>query len=142
MISRNKPLAAERRNKPLEGDRQAGFTLIEMVVVIAVLGIVLGVLSTFAPPRSHWLQTVAAGDRVAAAMHDAQARAISSGQPVTWTPPDLPGWMIATVSVPPGGLVFEPDGSATGGLVTLTFGYRRVTVAADWLTGRIQVDAP
>ncbi len=120
----------------------AGFTLMEMIVVIAVLGLVLGVLSAFAPPRSHWLQTVAAGDAVAADMRGAQARAISTGAPVAWRAPTEPAWMNMTVTAPPGGIVFEPDGSATGGGVTLTSGGRQVVVTADWLTGRIQVHAP
>jgi general secretion pathway protein H len=110
-------------------NRPAGFTLIEMIVVIAVLGLVLGMLSAYAPPRSRWLQTVAAGHQVAATMHAAQSRAIRTGATVT-------------VSAPPGGLVFEPDGSATGGTVALVSGGRRFTVQADWLTGRIQVSNP
>jgi general secretion pathway protein H len=123
-------------------DCASGFTLLEMIVVIAVLGLVLGVLSTYAPPRNHWLQTVAAGDRVAAAMHDTQAQALSAGHAVAWQLPVLPVWMNARVVAPSGGIVFEPDGSATGGVVTLSSGGRHITIAADWLTGRIQVNAP
>jgi general secretion pathway protein H len=120
----------------------SGFTLIEMIVVIAVLGLVLAVLTTYSPPRSHWLETVAAADRVAAAMRSAQTEAIASGQPVAWRLPDLPAWMHPAVTAPSGGVVFEPDGSATGGVVMLSTGNRQVTVTADWLTGRITVDAP
>jgi general secretion pathway protein H len=123
-------------------NRPAGFTLIEMIVVIAVLGLVLGMLSAYAPPRSRWLQTVAAGHQVAATMHAAQSRAIRTGAAVAWAPPPLPAWLTVTVSAPPGGLVFEPDGSATGGTVALVSGGRRFTVQADWLTGRIQVSNP
>ena len=38
-----------------------------------------------------------------------------------------------------GDIRFNPDGSSTGGRITLADGSRRVAVGVDWLTGRVSV---
>ena len=38
-----------------------------------------------------------------------------------------------------GGIRFFPDGSSTGGRVTLSHGSRQYFVDVDWLTGRVSV---
>lgn len=123
-------------------NNSAGFTLIEMIVVIAVLGLVIAMLVQYGPLKDRWAATQGAAATVAAAMEQARGRAISSGAPVTVALPALPDWLGVAVSAPPGGIVFEPDGSATAARVVLDDGGRRITVATDWLTGRVSVDAP
>jgi prepilin-type N-terminal cleavage/methylation domain-containing protein len=97
-------------------NRQKGFTLIEMLVVIAVLGVVLALLSSYAPP--HVASARATAARLAASLAAARASAIAENHAVTAA-----------------GITFLPDGSASGG--TLVAG--PYTVTADWLTGQVSL---
>ena len=137
-----------------------GFTLIEMMVVLAIMGVLIGIAVSRGPVRSQGLQTRAAAGALAQALRTARAQAIARSQTVTVVidpvrrlftadgappqalaaglglearPPALPG---------PNGtklIQFGPDGSATGGEVLLGSGRRRVAVEVEWLTGRVQV---
>jgi general secretion pathway protein H len=119
----------------------SGFTLIEMLVVIAVMAITLLLITNFRQPHSRWLETQAAARQVAAAMRNARGLAITGGQPVAVIlPPHLPAWLAVTEQ-PSGGIWFAPDGSGSGGSVELGGGGQNIRVSADWLTGRVQVDA-
>jgi general secretion pathway protein H len=128
------------RNNPPQQD--AGFTLLEMLVVIAVMGLILAMVLNFGPPQSHGLTMRAATAETAAAMRMARARAIASDRPVTLTLPTLPNWINVSLESGPGGIVFDPDGSTSGGSVVLNAGARRTTITADWLTGQVSIDAP
>ncbi len=123
-------------------EQTGGFTLIEMMVVIAMLGLVLGLLAQYGAPKSRWLETKGAAAKVAAAMITDRGRAITGGEPVPLVLPRLPAWLGVTIAAPPGGIVFEPDGSATGGRVLLNPGGRAIAVIADWLTGRVRIEPP
>jgi general secretion pathway protein H len=131
------------RNSP---QIDAGFTLLEMMVVIAIMGLTLLLISSYLQPHSRWLETQAAGRQVAEAMRDARGSAIVHGQPVALVLPHLPAWLPVAVQAPAGAIVFEPDGSASGGRVVLgdasqTGSHQDVVVSVDWLTGRVQTDA-
>lgn len=115
-----------------------GFTLLEMLIVIAVMSLILGVLAAYGPGQSRWLQTRGAAQSVAAAMTQARGRAIASGHAVALRLPPKPDWL--TITVTPPAIVFQPDGSATGGTVLLDDGGRTIAVSTDWLTGRIRID--
>ncbi|HAD08561.1 MAG TPA: hypothetical protein DCF62_03680 [Porticoccaceae bacterium] len=63
---------------------------------------------------------------------------------------DLPGGMSLSLSngggargalVPPGSLMFYPDGSSTGGRLEVQAGSDRLTIEVDWLTGEVRFDA-
>jgi len=138
-------------------NRNAGFTLLEMLVVVAVMGVALLLLTGYGQPHSRAIETEAAARQVAEAMRDARGLAITQGQPVALTLPHLPAWLPVSVQAPKGGIVFSPDGSASGGRVVLggtplggvppsSFSAagdsKIITVSADWLTGRVQIDAP
>lgn len=119
---------------------QAGFTLLELLVTLAVMALAALLIAYYAQPRSHGLEIGRAAQRVAAAMRLDRGLAIATGQPVRFSLPALPGWLNARM--PPDGLVFEPDGSASGGAVLLgSQGLRRL-ISVDWLTGRISVSGP
>ncbi len=113
----------------------------EMLVVIAVMALILLLVTGYGPPRSHRLGAQAAARQVAEAMRAARGRAIAQGQPMGLILPHLPNWLAVSVQAPPGGIVFAPDGSASGGQVRLDGEGQDVAVTADWLTGRVQIDA-
>ena len=118
----------------------SGFTLMEMMVVIAIMGLILVMVTSFGPPRSHRLEARAAAEQVAQAMRAARGQAVAQGEDVTLVVPSLPKFLTVTVQ-PPGGIVFAPDGSASGGRVLLDGDGRETVISADWLTGGVKIDA-
>jgi general secretion pathway protein H len=113
---------------------ESGFTLLEMLIVILVMSLIMGMMAAYGPQKSHWLETRGAAQDLAAAMAQARGQAIATGLPVTLSPPKTPAWLTETATGP---IIFEPDGSATGGTITLEDQGRRIAVTADWLTARV-----
>lgn len=118
---------------------ERGFTLLEMLITIAVMGLMMLLIAYYGQPHSHRLEAERAAQRVAALMRQDRGLAIATGQPVRFTLPPLPGWLSITAQIPKNGLVFEPDGSSSGGAILLASLGMRSLVSADWLTGRISV---
>ena len=139
--------------------RTAGFTLIEVIVVLAILGLGLALLATRGPLRSAGTDLRAATGEVSQTLRLARARAIATDRavvvaldpaantlrvgngPVRPLPHGV-AMEAATVQGPAPGTAairFSPDGSASGGRITLSAGSRRAVVAVDWLTGRVSV---
>lgn len=138
--------AADRR--PVPGTHQHGFTLIEMIVVLAILGMMLGLIVSRGPMRSQRLDLDGAGRELMGSLRLARARAIAQDRTVLWSVvsrgygPDgdrshgLP-LDVSVVSAGPVG--FAADGSSTGGIVTLRGQGREVAIVVDWLTGRVHL---
>ena len=146
-------------------DRESGFTLIEMVVVLVVMGLMLGLVIGRGPMRSRTLNTRAEVGALAGGLREARARAIATNRPVEFAL-DIEHKSFHIDSAPPtrlapeyalslltttgqrlneseGAIRFDPDGSSTGGRIELTDGKRRVKIGVDWLSGRVSVaDAP
>jgi general secretion pathway protein H len=142
-------------------NRQAGFTLIETIVVLVVLGLMVGLVLARGPVRSRSLELRAAADQLAQTLRGARAQAIRLDRPVSFvldlarhsysigggraeTLPLHMGLSMITVAGETmgshiGGIVFEPDGSASGGRIEIADGQRRLQVGVDWLTGRVSV---
>jgi general secretion pathway protein H len=128
--------------------RAAGFTLMEMLVVLVILGLMLGLVLTRGPMRSRRLDLDAAARTLADSLRLARAQAIARNQVVSvpvgpgavWpagiAAPRLPADIAVAGS---GAIVFAPDGSSSGGTVTLATEGRRVQVEVNWLTGRVAV---
>jgi general secretion pathway protein H len=126
--------------------RQAGFTLIEMVVVLAVLGLVLGFLGMQRPMRSARLELEGAARALTGALQLARSRAIAENRSVAvtigpasyaWdggTPHPLPARIVARDT---GTIAFAANGSSSGGAITLQAGDRVAMVTVEWLTGRV-----
>lgn len=140
---------------------QRGFTLIEMIVVLAIMGLALAMVAARGPLGLQTLSARAAANELASGFRQARARAIADNRPVavsidlaghrwrigTDRPTGLPANMeIAVVTVAGqtvGGTAaairFLPDGSSTGGRVELKDGPRRMRIGIDWLNGRVSV---
>ncbi len=130
-----------------------------MIVVLAVLGLVAGLVLARGAPRSAALEMRAATGAVAQAMRVARTRAIMSNQAVTvlfnpragtlrigaGAPRSLPaGTAMSLVTTADlagaqAGIAFLPDGSSSGGRVELARGGRHARIGVDWLTGRVTV---
>ncbi len=132
---------------------EAGFTLLEVIVVLALVALGLGLLAARGPPRSAALEIRGAAGELAQALRLARAQAIARNQPVGLTL-DLArrSWRIDAGPervLPPvfvlsirdgssetlgnrlGGIRFASDGSSTGGWIEISDGRRRMQVGVD-----------
>ena len=141
--------------------RVGGFTLIELLVSLAVLGLALALIAGYKPPWSRGLGLQATAAELAAGLRLARSEAIMSNRPVlfdldlighryrvgTATPRHLPPDLsleLLTISGErlndrEGDIRFNPDGSSTGGRISLADKRRRIGVGVDWLTGRVSI---
>ncbi len=141
--------------------RASGFTLIEVIVVLAVLGLGLALFVGYKPPWSRGLGLRGSAAELASGLRLARSEAIAHNRPVTVeldlaahryrvgaTPPrPLPQRLrIALLTVDgeqpndtTGGIRFNPDGSSTGGRITLADGARTLAVGVEWVNGRVSI---
>ncbi len=148
-----------------EGEKQRasnGFTLIELAVVLAIMGLMLVLVLTHGPMRSQTQETRAAAAQVVQGLRAARARAIALNRPITFSldlddhtfridgaaPQTLPAALRlavhsvvgkATRQSGAGNIRFAPDGSSSGGRIELAGYGTPVLVGVDWLTGRVSV---
>lgn len=120
----------------------AGFTILEMLVTIVIMGLVLSLLAYAMPPNKNRLAQQSAVRQVVEAMRLARGTAIAEDQPVSLALPHLSGAVLALVQAPAGRIIFAPDGSSSGGQVVVAGAGEKTVVSADWLTGSISVHAP
>jgi general secretion pathway protein H len=139
----------------------AGFTLIEILVTLAILGFALVLFVGYKAPWSTTLDLKGAAAELAQQLRLARTEAIARDRPVEFAldlahhsyrvgdgpahplPASLAVQMLTIVGEqqgPGGGAIrFNPDGSSTGGRISLSDGGRRIAVGVDWLTGRVAV---
>ena len=132
-------------------NRQAGFTLIEVIVAMAILGLVLAALGLRGPIRSERLDATAAARELAGSLQLARSRAIAQNRTVAVVlgagsysldgeaPRPLRGAVAASDR---GAVAFAGNGSSSGGAIVLRAGSRQQAVRVDWLTGRVTVAEP
>jgi general secretion pathway protein H len=152
------PFSSRRR-------RNEGFTLIETLVVLGVLGLALALIGSYGQPASGSLALRHAAGELAGGLREARSQAIADNRMATVSL-DLANrrWRIdkqAEKSFPDGiqidlltiagensgesrGIIrFLPDGSATGGRIAFIGAHRHIQIAVDWLTGRVsQIATP
>ncbi|MGH7076474.1 MAG: GspH/FimT family protein [Acetobacteraceae bacterium] len=138
-----------------DGRSAGGFTLLEMLVVLVVLGLALAVIVGRMPRPGPGVTLGKAVRTVQGALRLARSEAIASDRPVAVTfDPGGGTFRIAgaaavrlpegaAISAPPGGgvirVAFAPDGSGAGGPVLLSAGSRTEAIRIGWLTGRVRV---
>ncbi|GGF51452.1 hypothetical protein GCM10011611_67400 [Aliidongia dinghuensis] len=129
----------------------AGFTLIELMVVLAILGLLLALLPDALSVAIPGQRLRAAAYQLADELKDARTQAVLSGEPSTVQigpdertfPRGTQAHLEETEPRADGGhaeVRFFPDGSASGGTIRLVQGTRAYVIRIDWLTGRVMVD--
>jgi len=151
------------RSGPLPGDRkQDGFTLIELLVVLAIIGLLVTLAPMGLSRMMPGLEVQAAARQLSASLRNARSIAIRDNQEATLTldleerryslagetrdyeiDEDIEIKLLTATSEQEseqvGSIRFFPDGTSTGGTVTLTGGGVAYDVLVDWLTGRIEI---
>jgi len=145
---------------PAERPRPAGFTLIELLIAISIAGLMVTLIALHGRPRSAGLEANGTASELAGGLREARAQAIVQNRPVSLTldianrqwkidnqpyhkvPPQFRMAVLTVQGETRGNLaaiVFEPDGSSTGGQVGFDDGIRKFSVNVDWLTGMVRV---
>ncbi|WP_068171323.1 prepilin-type N-terminal cleavage/methylation domain-containing protein [Neokomagataea thailandica] len=156
MRSRNVPCG--RAVSGSGGGREAGFTLLEMLVVLVIVGLLIGLVLTRGPLRSDAMTFSDGRLRVVSALQAARRDAVLQGHDVMMQV-DVPS---RTVSVMDGGHVrveplvtpvglssdqsveritehFSADGTADGMPIVLRYGRFRARITLSPMTGRVMV---
>ena len=145
----------------LRSETAAGFTLIEMIVVMAILGLMMVLVTVSGTPVSPATHARAAAEGISGALRTARSEAVRGNSSVEVTfdlarrsyrrgaapavplPGDLRLSLLTStdqlVSGAVGHIRFNPDGSSSGGRVTIEGGNRVWWVGIDWLSGRVSI---
>ena len=139
----------------------SGFTLIEMFVVLAILGFALALVIGYGSPVGRGLDLRGSAANLAAGLRMTRSEAILKNRTVTFDL-DLAGHRFRAGSGPvhqlpanftielltigdeqrsghSGAIRFNPDGSSTGGRISIDDGGHTMMVGVDWLTGRVSI---
>jgi general secretion pathway protein H len=149
------------RRAPARPGAAGGFTLIEMIVVLAIVAIVLALITVNRTPVSAATETRAVARAVYEGLRAARSEAIMTNRDVAFTvdvarrsygwgarPPQyLPGGLQLALYTSSGEVVgdavgrirFDPDGGASGGRVSVTGGDHLWWIGVDWISGHVSI---
>ncbi|MCE2574225.1 prepilin-type N-terminal cleavage/methylation domain-containing protein [Komagataeibacter sp. FNDCR2] len=127
--------------------RSGGFTLLEMIIVLMVIGLATSLILVRGPLHSSALDLRVAAEMVAATLREGRTGATTTERAVVFTAfptgqyglngharPALPAGI--TIAAP-ARTIFYPDGSTSGGRVVLGSTAGRIAIAVDALTGHV-----
>jgi general secretion pathway protein H len=143
--------------------RAAGFTLLEVMIVLALAAIIYAVVLGGPMGKASAADLKAAARSLASGLRTAQTTAmatrrdalltldldsreyLATGEGQAHKLPDnidvkLDTAQTEVISEKRGSIRFYPDGSSTGGRITVASGERKYLVDVDWLTGRVSID--
>jgi general secretion pathway protein H len=143
--------------------RCAGFTLLEVMIVLALAAIIYAVVLGGPMGKASAADLKAAARSLASGLRTAQTTAmatrrdalltldldsreyLATGEGQSHKLPDnidvkLDTAQTEVISEKRGSIRFYPDGSSTGGRITVASGERKYLVDVDWLTGRVSID--
>jgi len=146
----------------VKANRQRGFTLLELVVVMAISALVMGAVTLSLSASVSKAEVRASGRRMAAALRYTRSQAIVTrreqvfevmidddgssyrvpGKDRIYELPEDVGVSLTTARMEltgddAGGIRFYPDGSSTGGSITLGNDEFTQTLDIVWLTGEV-----
>jgi general secretion pathway protein H len=142
------------------GTSCAGFTLLEMLVVLAILALVMSFAGPLLSGGTEGVRLETASSELAAALRLTRSAAImrnseatlmidvekrvfgSSAVPQRPFAPEIQAKLTYASGIhsaaSDGGFRFFPDGSSTGGDVTLSLHGKQVKLCIDWLSGEVR----
>jgi general secretion pathway protein H len=141
--------------KSRTGER--GFTLLELLVTLTIASLLLAVVAPRLTSAVAHARLRSSGAEIATILRETRSQAmltsraidfsivparngvlaagktllLPSGQTVSWRPAtQTDGQALSS-------LQFQPDGSSSGGVITVADGADQVKISVDWLTGRV-----
>jgi general secretion pathway protein H len=154
----------DRREQP-NGSARSGFTLIEMLVCLAILAMLMAVFVPVGSGSRARAQLASSAHELAIALRETRDLALTTSRTETFAidlskrvyragehvaarglDRDIAVTLVTADGDKPsatnGGIRFFGDGSSTGGIVRLSLDKRRLDILVDWLTGRVSVADP
>jgi len=143
--------------------KQRGFTLLEIVIVLVIAGMAMALVLSFSGKGASAADLKASARALAAGLRTAQSTAMAtrrdslltvdvdsrlfsfSGEDKPHKLPDGIDLKLYTAQAEveterKGSIRFYPDGSSTGGRITVAAGERKYLVDVDWITGKVAIN--